>query len=193
MVIVADCDMLSDRFWVNEQRLGNMVLGYNKFNDNGDLAINAIDNLSGSSDLISVRARGRFARPFDRVVQLEKDAQKKYAEEEQKLEAKLQQTQQSINALQQKKPNDPTGASSFFLSAEQQAEIEKFNKEQIETKKQLRQVRHNLRQDIDQLGTRLKFINVGLMPILVGVAAVGLGFWRASRRRADRWKPKPRD
>ncbi|MGE3108163.1 MAG: GldG family protein [Phycisphaerales bacterium] len=192
VVVVADCDMLADRFWVSESRIGNITLGYNKFNDNGDLAINAIDNLSGSSDLISVRARGTFARPFDRVESLEKDAQKKYAEEEQKLEARLRETEQEINNLQ-KQRTDSAGASAFFLTPEQQTRIDKFNLERAQTKKDLRQVRHNLTKDIENLGTRLKFLNIGLMPILVGVTAVGLGFWRASRRRAERWKTKPRD
>lgn len=192
VVVVADCDMLTDRFWVNEERIGNIVLGYRKYADNGDLAINAVDNLSGSSDLISVRARGKFARPFDRVVQMEKDAQKKFAEEEQKLEAKLQETQQKINQLQRER-TDAKGSAAFFLTPEQEAQVAKFRAEELETKKQLRQVKHSLRKDIDNLGTRLKFVNVGLMPIVVGVAAVGLGLWRASRRRADRWKPKLRD
>ena len=66
MILVADTDMLTDRFWVRVQELLGSRLAVPTAG-NGDFAINALDNLSGSSDLISVRSRGQFARPFVRV------------------------------------------------------------------------------------------------------------------------------
>lgn len=190
VVIVADCDMLTDRFWVSEVRAGGMVLGYDKSADNADLVIGALDNLSGSSDLISVRARASSARPFDRIERLQKDAEQVYLAKEQQLQTKLRETETKINDLQKKRPEAAGG--SLLLSPEQKAEIEKFKKEKVEIGKQLREVQHQLRKDIERLDAQIRFVNIALVPLLVGGAAVGLGVWRGSRRRVSRWEVKAR-
>lgn len=193
VIVVADCDMLTDRFWVQEQRLGQMLLGYDKMADNGDLVIGALDNLSGSSDLISVRARGRFQRPFEKVKEIQKDAEKTYLTKEQQLQTRLRETEAKIAELQRQRPDAANpNAGGALLTPEQQAEIEKFRKQMVDTRKELREVQHQLRKDIERLDTRIRFLNIGLMPILVGAAAIGLSFWRLSSRRDDRTTPKPR-
>src|SRR5439155_1171701 len=86
IIVVADCDMLTDQFWVREMKLGgNISLGFQKWADNGDFVFQMVDNLSGSSDLMSLRARGKFARPFDRVEQIQRDAEKNFLNKEQNL------------------------------------------------------------------------------------------------------------
>ncbi len=192
IIIVADCDMLQDRFWIEEQRLGQIVLGLNKFADNGDLAIGALDNLSGSSDLISVRSRGTFQRPFNRVNQLRREAEQRYLATELALQNKLRETQTKIDELQRSRTDAQSTANSVILTPEQQAEIEKFRAEQVQTRKQLRDVQHQLNKDIEGLGRTVKLVNIWMMPALVGLAAVGLGAWRARRRRQDRHAPTAR-
>ena len=72
-------------------------------------------------------------------------------------------TQQRLQALQsQKEAKDR-----YVLSAEQQAEIKRLRKAQADTKKQLKNVRKELMAGIDSLGTTLKTINIGLVPLLV--------------------------
>lgn len=187
IIVIADCDMMQDRFWIEQQNFGGIILGQNKLSDNGDFIIGSLDNLSGSSDLISVRARGTFRRPFDRVDRLRREAEQRYQAREQELQAKLRETEEKINALQRARPEQAaTTGGLVLLTPEQQAEIEKFRAEQVATRKDLRAVQHQLVKDIEGLGRTIKFINIGLMPLLVGVAALGLGAWRARRRRADR-------
>lgn len=181
VVIIADCDFLTDRFWATEERLGPISLGVRKIADNGDLVVNACDNLSGSSDLVGLRARGRFTRPFDRVAEIRRAAEENYRAEEQGLTDKIDQTQRKISELQAQRP-DQQGA--VILSEEQQKEIDKLRAEMVSTRKQLRSVQANLRKDIDNLGDRLKFLNIALVPALVALTAVGLGAYRVSRRRS---------
>lgn len=185
IVVVADCDMLADRFWVQEERLGPIVLGLTKMADNGDFVIGLLDNLSGSSELLSLRARGRMARPFERVRTLRQEAEARYLAKEQELQNRLRETESKINELQRQRADGQSGGA-VLLTPEQQAEIDKFRQEMVATRKELREVQHSLRRDIDSLGTRLKFLNIGLMPALVGLAAVGVGAWRAGRRSVDR-------
>jgi ABC-type uncharacterized transport system involved in gliding motility auxiliary subunit len=192
VVVVSDCDMLTDRFWVREIRLSQQVLlGYDKFADNGDFVIGALDNLSGSSDLISVRARARFQRPFDKVIQIRKDAEKAYLTKEQELQTRLRETENRLAELQRERPDAGKPGGGLLLTPEQQKAIEEFTAERIRIRKELRDVQHQLRKDVERLDSRLRFLNIGLMPILVGVAAVGLSVWRAGRRRAERAAVKP--
>ncbi|MDY7108948.1 MAG: Gldg family protein [Planctomycetota bacterium] len=182
VVIVADVDMLTDRFWIQEQRFGNLMLGYRKLSDNGDFLVNALDNMTGSGDLISVRARGRYTRPFTLVEEIQREAEQEYLAEEQALQEKLRETEARLNELQRARPDQ----GELILTPEQKAEIENFRAQRIETRKQLRAVRHNLRRDIERLGTTLKVINIGAVPAAITILAVVLGLLRVARRKIDR-------
>lgn len=178
VIVIADADFINDRFWTQRDQFFGQT---SKIADNGDFLINAVDNLSGSTDLIGIRARGTFNRPFDRVIAMQKVAEQSYRSQEKELEDKVQQAQTKITQLQSQKP---AGAGAMLLSPEQQAEIDKLRKEMAASNKELRQVRFNLRRDIDSLYDRLKFLNIAFIPALVTLGAVGLGWYRVSRQRS---------
>jgi ABC-type uncharacterized transport system involved in gliding motility auxiliary subunit len=170
--------MLSDDLWVRQQNFFGQTLSQ-KLADNGDLVINALDNLSGSNELMSVRARKSEQRPFEVVEKMRREAQDRFRAEEEGLTKKLQDTEAQLQKLQAEKGKE----NQFVLSADQQQALEKFRAEYAATNKQLRQVRLSLNKDIEGLGTRLKFLNIGLIPVVVSLAALGLGAFRAARRR----------
>ena len=70
-----------------------------------------------------------------------------------------------------------------MLSAEQKSELDNFTRRKGEIRKELRDVRRSLDADIESLGSRLKIINIVLVPLLVTLVAVGFATWRARRRR----------
>jgi len=183
LIVVADADCLADTFWSRPENFFGQIVGYRKFADNGDFAANGLDNLSGSSDLIGIRARDVAARPFTLVDRMRRDAEAVYLAEQQLLQAKLAETQTKIRELQSSRGASPEA---IVLSPEQEAEVEKFQAELVATRKQLRDVQLNLNRDIQSLGTRLKLVNIGAMPILVAAGALLLAGYRASRRRAPR-------
>lgn len=185
VLVFSDVDMLSDRNWVRQQDIGLGMPLVQKIFDNGDLVINAADNMVGSADLISVRARGEYARPFDKVVDLQRSAQKKYLAEEQELQRKLDETERKITEMQQKRPD---GSDALVLTPEQRKEIEKFRAQASDTRKQLRNVQLSLRKDIDKLFTALKVANIAIVPLAVTLLAVGLGLLRSARRASARRK-----
>lgn len=185
LLLFADVDLLSNMFWVRESEPIPGLPMVQKFADNGDLFLSAVDNMGGSNDLLTVRARQESARPFTLVEDMQRRANERYRQEEQMLEKELEVTQQKINELQARKQ----GGDAFVLTPEQQKEVENFQKQAIDTRKKLRAVKSNLRQDIESLGTKLKFINIGLIPVLVTIAALGLGFYRVSRRRSAAARP----
>ena len=178
IIIVADTDMLSDRMWVQVQEFfGEQV--FNAWANNGDLIINAIDNLTGTSDLISIRGRETSTRPFERVNDIRLAADQKFRSTEEKLQAQLAETEAKLVELQKVRDD----GEELMLSPEQEAEIEKFQQDKFKVRKELRQVRHNLDLDIEKLGSKLKFINIGLVPIIISIFALLVSVIRSRKRK----------
>jgi ABC-type uncharacterized transport system involved in gliding motility auxiliary subunit len=186
VIVVADTDMLADRFWVQAQDFFSQRVVVPTAN-NGDFVTNALDSLSGSDALISLRSRGVAYRPFERVQALQRAAEQRLRGTELDLQRKLKETQNKLTALQTVEGGGEPGAApreaNVIVSPEQQKEIDNFRRELISINRQLRDVQHALRQDIETLEAQLKFINIGLIPIIVGVLAVVIGAVRMARRR----------
>ena len=176
IIIVADADMLTNRFWVRIQNFFGKDIAV-PVADNGNFLINALDSMAGSSDLISLRSRGTGQRKFTKIAALEKTAEDKFRVTEQALNQKMLATEQQIEAMQ----NDGNGE----LSLEQKAAIDNFTKQLLDTRKELRQVNHSLRQDVDKMEANIKFINIILMPLLVALLAIIIGYSRIRRRRRN--------
>lgn len=178
LIVVADTDLLSDRMWVQVQDFFGQRI-FNPFASNGDFVVNAVDNLVGSSELIQVRTRALAARPFERVEALKRSADERFRVKERELQNELAETERRLDELQTRRDD----GGEVLLSPEQQAELERFQAEKLRIRGELRQVRANLDAEIKALGTRLKFVNIALVPLLVSVFAAGFAVWRSRRRR----------
>lgn len=183
VVMVADTDLLSDRLWVSLERFFGRRIA-SPFADNGDMVVNAVDNLLGSGDLISIRSRASYSRPFDRVDALRLQAEARFREKEQALQAQLRDTERKIAELQQSKGD----GGALILSDEQREAIKGFQGQLVRTRKELRAVQHRLNQDIQELGTRLKFINIVLVPLLVVIGVIAWALWRRNHPLAPAHK-----
>ncbi|MEO6689172.1 MAG: Gldg family protein [Dokdonella sp.] len=179
IVLVADTDILSDRLWVQIRPFfGQKVM--NAFANNGDFAVNTLDNMAGSSDLISIRGRAISQRPFTTVEALKRTADERFRAKEQELQKELSDTERKLTELQSAKTKDQAQ----ILSPEQKSELDNFLKRKLEIRKELRQVRRQLDAEIETLGTKLKLINILLIPLLLTFAALAFAWWRGQRRRA---------
>lgn len=178
LIVVADTDFLQDRFWVQVQNFLGSRLAIPTAG-NGSFVINALDNLVGSNDLISVRNRGSFSRPFTLVQAIRQDAELRFRQTEQQLLNELTATEQKLAELDQQKDANE----SLILSEEQQLEIERFRQEKVRIRKELRDVRHELQKDIERVASVTKFANIGLMPLLIGIGAVVFSVARLRRRK----------
>jgi gliding motility-associatede transport system auxiliary component len=177
LIVFADVDMLADYLWVRQQNLfGQRVT--QAWANNGDLMLNVLDNLSGSADLISVRGRATFTRPFERVEALRRSADERFRSKEQELEQQLRTTEEKLTALESRR-NDK---SSVILTPEQERELSRFQDEKLQVRKELRNVRLGLDVDIRKLGTTLKVLNIIVVPALLAVIALLVVGWRRRRR-----------
>lgn len=175
LIVVADVDMLSDPMWVQVQNFFGQQIA-SAFASNGAFVMNALESLAGSADLISVRSRGEFSRPFTRVEALRADAEARFRETEQRLQQELSETERRLGELQSGR--EDTG--SLLMTEAQEAEIDRFINQRASIRKELRAVQRGLDEDIENLGTWLKLINIGLVPLLLTLVTL-FAFWRRQR------------
>ena len=178
VIVVADSDVLADRFWVRVQQFFGRRVPV-PVSGNGDFVLNSLDALSGSSTLLGLRGRGSTSRPFEVLEQIEREAEKQYAAREEQLQKTLAETQQRFDALRRGMPD----GSAAIVTEQEQAEIEGYRQEILRIRGELRAVQRSVREDVDRLETELWFYNIALVPILITILALILAFWRSLRRR----------
>jgi ABC-type uncharacterized transport system involved in gliding motility auxiliary subunit len=179
VVVIADTDLLSDMMWVQTRNFFGQTISQ-PFANNGELVWNALDNLAGSADLISIRGRASYSRPFDKVEELRHAADAEFRSTEMQLEQQLQQTEENLTKLQSAQP----AGSEALLSSDQAREIERFQEQKLRIRKELRAVKSGLERDIKNLGSWVKFVNIILVPGVFALFAVGIAMWRKRRRNA---------
>ena len=179
VIVVADTDMLDDRFWVQTQQFFGQKVAVPSAN-NADLVVNALDNLTGSNAMIGLRSRGISDRPFVLVRALQQDAESRFRAKEQELQDKVKDTEKKLADL---RGTGKEGAGPAVLTPEQAREIDQFRGQLIQTRAELRDVQRALREDIDRLQAVIRFANIGLIPLVVALVAVVLGVLRLRRRR----------
>jgi ABC-type uncharacterized transport system involved in gliding motility auxiliary subunit len=183
IVIIADTDMLMDYMWVQTRELLGQRIAQ-AFASNGDLVANALDNLGGSSALISIRGRATFSRPFERVEALKRQADDRLRAKVLELQSELQQTESKLTELQSKR-NDQA---SLMLTPEQEQELKRFTAEKAHVRKELRETQRGLDVEINRLDVWLKVLNIAVAPLAVALAGALLLSLRR-RRRASAGKP----
>src|SRR5437773_3927884 len=176
VILVGDSDMIFDPVCVQVQNIFGQKIIIPQ-NGNLNLAQSMVEQLAGDSNLIGVRSRATLNRPFTVVKRMEEKAQESYRSKIKELETSLSETQQKLNELQRTKEKGQR----FILSPEQQQELAKFRQKEADAKKELKQVRKNLRQDVDSLENRLKWVNILAMPLVVSLSGIGLAVYKRKR------------
>ena len=169
-IVVADTDLLADRTWLRGGG-GTAV----PIAQNGDFVVNALDNLAGSADLIALRGRGLSNRPFGTVAEIRRDAELKFRSKERELIESLREAEERIVQLQEEDQG------TAILSTEQSDEIESFRADMLVKRAELRGVQRALVKDIDRLESILKVLNIGAIPLLIGLFAIALAVVRRVR------------
>lgn len=179
-IVVADADLLADGLWVRVQDFFGQRIAM-PVAQNGAFFINAVENLTGSNALIGLRSRGVYQRPFTEVQAIQRDAERRFRAKEQELMAALKSTEQKLSAIQGQE-----GAEEVVLTPEQKEAIETFRQEAVRIRRELRDVQHALRQDVENLSNWIEAINIALIPVLVAIVAIVLAMVRRSYRRRPR-------
>jgi ABC-type uncharacterized transport system involved in gliding motility auxiliary subunit len=182
LVVVADSDILADRFWVRVSDFFGQQTAM-PFSDNGPFVANLIGTLAGGDALIGLRSRGDTNHPFVLVNQMQSEAEAKFRQSEQALQKHLDDTEKQLRALRQGPGGSEQTSAQAVITPEQRAAIDAARKDIVDTRQQLRVVQLNLNRDISRLETELRVLNIVLVPALLAIVAIVLGVLR-SRRRA---------
>ena len=182
LVVVADSDILADRFWVRMQDFFGQKTAQ-PFSDNGPFVADLVGTLAGGDALIGLRSRGDTSRPFVLVNQMQSDAEAKFRRTEQTLQKHLDDTEQQLRSLRQGPASGDQANAQPVITPQQRAAIDAARKDIVDTRQQLRAVQYDLNRNISQLETELRIFNIVLVPALLAIAAIVLGVVR-NRRRA---------
>ncbi|MEM9685266.1 MAG: Gldg family protein, partial [Pseudomonadota bacterium] len=181
VIVVADVDMLHDEFWADiDEQQGRQSLIPNA--NNVDFVINALDNLTGSNALIELRGRSSNDRPFERIERIRRDAEQKFRKKEEELQKRLAQARTQMEAILARSARDD----GVTLDPDQKARLDSFRREMLTVRRELRDVQHALRVDLNRLDDRLKFLNIAAIPLLIVAGVVVVAVYRRSRRRPVR-------
>jgi ABC-type uncharacterized transport system involved in gliding motility auxiliary subunit len=172
VILVGDVDMLMDRNWIQQQSLFGQQIAQ-AFANNGDFVINAIEQMAGGGALSDLRGRGVSWRPFELIQRMEADADSKFRAKEQELTQQLRDTEQKLSQL----PKAAEGANDV-LTPDQVKAIDGFRQQLLSIRSELRDVQFALRRDVDNLKNWVTAFNVGIVPVTVGIIALGFGLRR---------------
>ena len=180
VVLIGDSDLLNDGAAVQIREVFGQRIA---IPINGNLALiqALVEQLAGDPDLIGLRGRATAARPFTVVKQMEAEAAQAYLGKIKGLEESLDATRKKLESLQKSKGPAAAGA---ILTPEQQAEIENFRMRAAETRRELKDVRRELRAETEALEFWTKVVNIGAMPLLVAIAGLAIALVRRRRRAA---------
>jgi ABC-2 type transport system permease protein len=174
VVVFSDVDFISDAVAYQRAFFGNMIVG-----DNSTLMLNAIDDLCGSNELVSIRSRGNFKRPFTVVDEIERKAEAETAKEVEKINLQIAGFQGELNSiLSSAKEGQEEVIGNSIVNKKKDLEL-KIRQAQ----RQLRQVKMTRRVKIERLGNRLRQADMLAAPLVILVIAVVLGIRRGIRKR----------
>jgi ABC-type uncharacterized transport system involved in gliding motility auxiliary subunit len=179
VILIGDADFAYDAIAGRSQQIANQTF-FQPSNGNLNLIQSSVEQLAGDSNLIGIRSRSSGNRPFEVVNKMQAAAEDKYQGKIDQLQTSLDEARQKLAALQTNKQSDQK----TLLSPEQQAEIKKFHENEASVSQELKQVRKNLRQEIDALQNTLKWTNIVAMPILVTIAGLALAWIKGQKRAA---------
>lgn len=177
--LISDVDAFFDPFAFQMQSMGNVQIA-TPTNGNSALLLNLVDQVASSTHLIGSRSRAATSRPFTVFQELEAVANKQVGEKIVAYETEAEEAQQRLNELQAEK----TGAADLYLSPEQEAEIVKLRQEEVDARKQIRELEKDLRREKDQISGKIIAYNVAGVPVIVILVGIGLFIVRRARTGA---------
>ena len=188
LVVVADADILADRYWVRIADFFDQQTA-TPFSDNGPFVANLIDTLAGGDALIGLRSRGDSNHPFTLVNAMQSEAEAQFRQTQQTLQTHLDAVQKQLQTLRQgSKPGDTEQAANAqaVITPEQRAAIDAARKDIVETRQKLRAVQYDLNRDISHLQNELRVFDIVAVPAVLTVLAIVLGVVRRRQRARAR-------
>jgi ABC-type uncharacterized transport system involved in gliding motility auxiliary subunit len=174
VVVFSDVDFLWDQLAYTNTFFGPATAG-----DNSALLLNAIEEISGSGDLISIRSRGNYTRPFVVVEKIKQEAEEETANEIAFINAQIEGFNQQLQSLAGNTDEEQQNLFGDTIIKQKHD----LNLKIYEAQRLLRAVQAKRYDRIEALGNSLRRTNMVAVPGVIMIFAVVLGIWRSVRRR----------
>ncbi len=177
VIVTADADLFEDRFWAALRRDagGRNVLV--PIADNAAFVVNAIDHLSGSEGLVSLRARGVSKRPLEKFQEMRSEATTIQKAKQEELRRRLAEAQTRLADLE-------SGKASQDADQNREQALREFKNQVRTIENNLNDVQRNLRLNIKSLENKVIFLNMFIVPaLLLLLALLRFGALRARRKK----------
>ena len=169
IIIISDVDFIHNQFAFKETLFG-LALS----NDNADLFLNSVENLSGSKDLLSIRSKGAKNRNFKVIDEIEIAADKETAQTVDRINASITKAQVELNELGARVDEENLAViKSAALSKKKE-----LDKKLAFYKGQLREVKRQGREKIEGIGRFFQYLNTLLIPILLILGGITYNLMR---------------
>jgi ABC-type uncharacterized transport system involved in gliding motility auxiliary subunit len=186
LVVVADSDILADRFWVRMSDFFGQSTA-TPFSDNGPFVANLLGTLAGSDALIGLRSRGDTNRPFTLVAQMQSEAEAQFRQTQQALQQHLTDVEKQLQTLRSGSVSTGDNAKpDAVITPDQRAAIDAARQDVLQTRQKLRAVQLELNRDISQLETEMRIFTIVLVPAVMTVLAITMGIVQRRRRARAR-------
>ncbi|PYJ06980.1 MAG: hypothetical protein DME25_05005, partial [Verrucomicrobia bacterium] len=176
--LFGDADFLANQFSVQINPFFRVAT---PVNGNLTLVQNLVEQAAGDANLVGARARAAIRRPFKRLQEMEAAARLRYQSE---LESSTKKRQEIADKLREVQVKREGNTARIILTPEQQQAIKDLERQEVEQKKKEREIRKNLRRDVEAMENRLKWANIALMPAFVSVFGIALAVTRKNRTGA---------
>lgn len=174
VLVVADVDCLSDMLCYQESFFGTA-----QTSQNPNFIFNAVDYLAGTGDLIAIRSRGRYSRPFDVVDRIELEADEATEDEKARIQAEIDSFNQELSKLSSSLNEKNATLIKSSALAKQQELKEKIRK----ANKALRDLQAGKREKVEALGASLELVNTVVAPAVILLVAIVLAVLRTMQAK----------
>ena len=175
VLVVSDVDIITDMLCYDRSFFGMAQSG-----GNVPFVLNALEFLSGSEDLISIRSRGRFMRPFTVLDEIERETDRETQAKIEAVNAEIKASQDELNALGRRSTTEQDVALLEAKLLEQRREIEA---KITAANRQLRNLKSVRREKVEALERKMEYCNVFIAPTILLLIAIALSLFRYFRAK----------
>ncbi len=181
LLVFADSDTLSDRFWATRRKLSETQTMIIPAAANATFLLNALEQMSGGGALSGLRGRSLKQRPFVRVEEIRRAAERRFRARERELKEKLKEAEKRLSSIKAR-----VEGGKVVISEKDRDLIVQVRSEILGLRRSLRDVQRALVRDIENLGFWLKAVNIAGVALIVALIALVVALVRRARARRAR-------
>ena len=178
IVIYSDTDFITDQFAFRQTFFGPALA-----NANSTIFLNSVEAMAGDISLLSVRSKGQINRKFDVINEIEIEAERNTAGKVEQINRTIGKFQTELNGLRQRANSENIA----LLQNEGLRKRKELEKKIALLKGELRTVKREGREKIENIGKFFQYLNTLFVPSIVVILGI---FYSRKRYNLTKGKRK---